>query len=164
MEEYEEKLTPEMMQEMNEHEENQKEDAVDENFINQSEFPSGYGTPEPEPTYNQHSFISASLKEPMPEKVTYLEKGELGIPAFTIRFMQDMEDIAKYYLDPIVNKYFKDKQENRCADYFRQKIINVCDSGMSNNGFIHSMNVTKKMDMQRSRVNTIDNLKGGKKR
>ncbi len=164
MEEFEEKITPEMMQEMIEQEENSKEDTADENFIAQSEFPSGYGTPEPEQTYNQHQFISSALSEKKPEKVTYLERGELGIPAFTIRFMQDMEDIAKYYLDPIIKRYFEKEIENRCSDYFRQKIINVCDSGMSNNGFIHSMNVTKKMDMQRSRINNIDNFKGGKKR
>ncbi len=156
-------LTPEMYQEMQESEEIAKEDAVDENFMNQSEFPPGYGTPEPEEHHNQHTFISKSLGVENPEKVTFLQQGELGIPAFTIRFMQDMEDIAKYYLDPIIKKFGEEGSINRCSDYFRQKIINVSDSGMSNQGFLQQMNITKRMDMQRTRKNSIDNLKGGKR-
>jgi len=52
------------------------------------------------------------------------------------------------------------------ADYFRQKILNITDSGMSKDGFAMNLNVTKKMDTIRKRVreNLIQNLQGGKKR
>ncbi len=157
-------ITPEMVQEMKDAEDEQKEDMSDENYMQQNEYPQGYGLQERESSFNQHTFLANSLSQDMPEKVTFLEKGELGVPAFTIRFMQDMEDIAKFYLDPIIEKYCEPGTINKCSDYFRQKIINVCHSGMSNNGFIQGLNVTKRMDMQRSRKNNIQNLKGGIKR
>jgi len=58
------------------------------------------------------------------------------------------------------------KIENRVSDYFKQKIINITDSGMSNEGFMANLNVTKKMDSVRRKVrdNRIENLKGGKKK
>ncbi|KKM74091.1 hypothetical protein LCGC14_1403810 [marine sediment metagenome] len=44
--------------------------------------------------------------------------------------------------------------------------LNITDTGMSNEGFMANLNVTKKMDTVRKkvRVDNIQNLKGGKKR
>ena len=73
------------------------------------------------------------------------------------------EDISKFYLDDLAIIY---GVHNKVSDYFRQKIINITDSGMSNEGFTMNLNATRKIDSTRSkiRVNPIDNLKGGKKR
>ena len=89
-----------------------------------------------------------------------------------------MEDIAKYYLDPLLVS-LKEEQEalkekgkpyvdidveknNGIANYFYNKIQNVTDSGMSNMGFSMNLNVTRKMDATRRKSQaSMDNLKGG---
>lgn len=120
-----------------------------------------YGLPEPEPMYNQHSFIATSINRELDtEKVTYLTESELGRPLFSVRFLLDMEDILKYYLDDLCVQY---DVQNRLSDYFRKKIHNVSSSGMSNNGFIQNLNASKRLEITRKRIkNPIDNLKGGK--
>ncbi|KKL24347.1 hypothetical protein LCGC14_2416190, partial [marine sediment metagenome] len=94
-------------------------------------------------------------------RTTYLTEGELGRPLFTVRFLLDMEDIAKYYIDPLSEEL---KIDNRIAKYFWEKIQNITSSGMSNLGFGPLLSVTKRMDITRKKVKgNIDNLKGGRK-
>lgn len=157
-------LTPEQMNELQFEQEEQIEDQQDDNFENQQELAEMYGSPEPEERQNQHSFIhKAAFGDGDTLRTTYLNEWELGKPMFSIRFLLDMEDISKFYLDDLSIEL---KQINRVSDYFKQKIMNITDSGMSKEGFTANLNVTKKMDSirQKVRVNPIENLQGGKRR
>ena len=157
----EQQVTPEMLEELEEHQEDETADAQEESALNNQEFQEAYGSPEPEPVFNQHAFISGTLNFDSPEKVTYLSESELGRPLFNMRFLLDVEDIVKHYLDDLFKRH---NVENKVSKYFRRKINNFADSGMSNQGFIQNMNVTKKMDMTRKRIKNlgnVNNLKGG---
>lgn len=138
-----------------------------------------YGGADPDEKMNAHTFLhNAAFKTKDTTRVTYLKEEELGRPLFSVRFMLDMQDIAKYYLDPLLaelkaeqerlkkagKEYFEidiDKH-NGIANYFYNKIQNVTDSGMSNMGFSMNLNVTRKMDSTRRKSRaSLDNLKGG---
>ena len=152
------------MQEYQDMQEEAADDAQDEQLLNTQEFQEAYGSPEPEEKQNQHSFLhKAAFESKDTVRTTNLNEFELGRPMFNVRFLLDMEDISKFYLDEMGEEY---KIPNKIADYFRQKILNITDSGMSKDGFAMNLNVTKKMDTIRKRVreNLIQNLQGGKKR
>lgn len=154
----------EFKQQMEEEMENSEtEDTADqqqEQMLNQQEFQEAYGVPEPEQQFNQHAFLAKSLEFGESEKVTYLGESELGRPLFNIRFLLDIEDIAHYYLDKMAKDY---GCENKIAQYFREKINNVCASGMSNKGFVQNLNVTRRMDATRKRIKNLTGMKGGEK-
>lgn len=161
-------LTEEELEELQEIQEDTAEDAGDDQREDIAEWQEAYGSPEPEEKHNQHTFLSNAVKSTDTVRTTYLDEWELGRPMFNVRFLLDMEDISKFYLDEMAiglsstdNPVF-----NNVANYFRQKILNITDSGMSKEGFAMNLNVTKKMDMLRKkvRVSNIENLKGGKKR
>lgn len=154
-----ERIQQQMMEEMEDLSLDEAQDSQDESMINQQEFQEAYGVPEPEQSFNKHAFLFESLKQDNPEKVTFLHSGELGRPLFTVRFMLDMEDIAISHLDDLLKKY---NLPNKISSYFRAKIENTADSGMSNEGFIQKLNVTQKIDMKRTRVKNLANLQGGK--
>lgn len=157
-------ITEEELEALEEMQEEQMEDQAQDNFENSQELQEAYGAPEPEERQNQHSFLHKSaFGSEDTLKTTYLNEWELGRPMFNIRFLLDMEDISKFYLDDLCKKY---ESDNRVSNYFKQKIKNITDSGMSKDGFISNLNVTKKMDSMRSkvRVNPIENLKGGKRK
>lgn len=155
--------TPELLDEMENLQEDQLQDQQDAQFDAQQE--AGYGYPEAEEKFNQHTFIDKSVfNSPDIEKVSYLKQEELGRPLFNVRFLLDMEDIAKHYLDPLIKKHNL-QMSNRIADYFRHKINNICSSGLSNQGFIQTINVSKKLDIARTRSRgTPENLKVGDER
>lgn len=151
----------EMIEEMKDLENDEAQDSQDESMMNSQEFQEGYGVPEPEQQFNQHSFLANSLNHENPEKVTFLTESELGRPLFNMRFLLDIEDITTYYLEDLFKKY---GVRNRISIYFREKIKNIADSGMSNKGFIQRLNVTKNVEMTRKRVRSNSNLnnqKGG---
>ncbi len=148
-----------MMEEIENIQLDESQDQQDEQMSNSQEFQDSMMT-EPDMPFNQHTFLANSLDQENPEKVTFLSTSELGIPLFNMRFLQDIEDVCKHYLDGLCKEY---GMENKISNYFRAKIINISDSGMSNQGFIQNMNVTKKVDMTRTRKRNLDNLKGGKK-
>lgn len=152
-------LTSEQMEELQEMQEEALEEQQEDQVENQQELAELYGSPEPEQKQNQHSFLFRSAFETQDTlRTTFLNEFELGKPMFNIRFLLDMEDIAKFYLDPLCIDV---ETPNRVSDYFKQKIKNITDSGMSKEGFTANLNVTKKMDSvrQKVRVNPIDNLK-----
>lgn len=158
-------ITPEDMEEMMELREEELEDNQEDNFITNQELVEGYGGVQPDETLNAHSFLhKAAFGSRDTVRTTFLQEGELGRPLFTVRFMLDMEDIAHYYLDPLLREMnLNPKDYNLIATYFWQKIQNVTQSGMSNKGFAMNLNVTRKMDTIRRRVkNSIEQLKGGK--
>ncbi len=137
----------------------QQQDMQDEQAMtNQENMDGGIGVPEPEQQYGQHKFLAESLYHTSPEKVTFLDVYELGRPIFNMRFLLDIEDVCKYYLDELCKEY---GNENKIAEYFRAKIQNIADSGMSKDGAIQMANVTKKVDVTRRRTRNIENLKGG---
>ncbi len=148
-----------MMDEIENIQLDEAQDQQDEQMINTQEFNDGM-MPGQEPQFNQHTFLAGSLDQDNPEKVTYLSESELGRPLFNMRFLQDIEDVCKHYLDDICKEH---GIQNKISQYFRAKIQNIADSGMSNKGFIQNMNVTRKVDMTRTRKRNLDNLKGGKK-
>ena len=157
-----EEISQEMIDEIEAQREEESEDADEDRNIMNQEFTEGYGYPEPEEKFNQHTFLTKSLDHYEPEKVTYLNQYELGRPLFTVRFLLDLEDVCKHYLDKLCEEL---EVKNKIAQYFREKIINVSSSGMSNEGFVQNLNVTKKMDSTRHRIrNPIANLKGGNPR
>ncbi len=154
-----EEFEQQMYDEMQDSGMEQLEDQEDDRLQSQYDFQSTYGSPEPKEQFNQHSFLSNSLMFDQPEKVTFMTESELGRPLFSLRFLLDIEDIAKYYLDDIaldLGIY------NKIALYFREKITNYCSSGMSNKGFVQNLNVTKKMDTVRQRIRNLPEVKGGK--
>lgn len=158
-EEYQQALVEELKQLQKE----EQEDEAMEQMENQQNWQELYGNPEPEEKQNAHSFLhkAAFGDEESTLRTTFLHEGELGKGLFTVRFLLDMEDIVKFYLDSLVEK--NGATYNRVAKYFREKITNVSSSGMSNRGFSMNLNVTRKMDSTRTREKyNIDNLKGGK--
>ncbi len=174
------KVMEEMQQEMEE----MKDEEQQDQFENNLDFQEGYGPPEQEERRNSHTFLHrAVFDEEDTIKLTNLDYEELGRPLFNVRFLLDMEDIAKFYLDEeILDMNIKEKERlekekskdeneldkeqliivNKIADYFKQKIKNITDSGMSKDGFTAGLNVTKRVDTTRKRVreNSMDNLKG----
>lgn len=147
----------EMEEEMEENQLDSSEEMQSDNALSQYEVSQAYGSPEPEEKHNQHTFLATSLYFNEPEKVTFMSESELGVPLFNLRFLLDIEDIAKYYLDDTA----KDLElRNKIADYFREKINNICSSGMSNKGFVQNLNVTKRMDTTRHRIRS-NRMKGG---
>ena len=159
----EQPMTAEELQEYQEMQEDAADETQEDNFDNNQDFSEAYGSPEPEEKHNQHTFLSKAIEAENTVRLTHLNEFELGRPMFNIRFLLDMEDISKFYLDELAKELGVD---NKVSDYFKQKIQNITDSGMSKDGFAMNLNVTKKMDSirQKVRVNNIENIKGGKKR
>ena len=156
-------LTEEEMMQLEEMQEDALEDSQEDQLDNTQDYHEAYGAPEPEEKYNQHTFLSKAVEKKDTLRVTNLNEFELGRPMFNIRFLLDMEDISKFYLDEMAKKL---GITNKVAEYFRDKITNITDSGMSKDGFAMNLNVTKKMDTVRKKVreNPIENLQGRKKR
>lgn len=158
-------LTPEQLEEIQEFQEDMADDQQEDQFDNTQEFQDAYGSPEPEEKQNQHSFLhKAAYGTEDTVRTTFLNQEELGRPLFAIRFLLDLEDISKWYLDDYAKLYGK-HEINRVSDYFNQKVKNITDSGMSNDGFSMKLNVTKKIDSVRRRVRgNVENFKGGAKK
>ncbi len=156
-------LTPEELKEYQEMQEDAADETQEDQFLNSQENAEAYGSPEPEEKHNQHTFLSKAVDSKDTVRTTYLDEWEVGRPLFSVRFLLDMEDISKFYLDELAED---NDIKNNISNYFRQKILNITDSGMSKEGFTMNLNVTKKMDVMRKkvRVNNIENLKGGKRR
>ena len=160
----EEKVTPEEIEEYQEDQKIEGEETEEDRMMTQQELAEAYGSPEPEEKQNQHSFLhKAAFLSGDTVRTTFLSESELGRPLFSVRFLLDMEDVSIHYLDGFAEKC---EGTNRIAIYFRNKVLNITDSGMSNKGFAMNLNVTRKMDTTRTRVKgNIENLqKGGKKR
>ncbi len=159
----EEQITPEEIEEYQEEQKIEGEESDEDRLAAQQEFAEAYGSPEPEEKHNQHTFLSKAVGAKDTVRTTFLSDSELGRPLFSVRFLLDMEDVSRHYLDIFAVEY---GGSNRIADYFLNKVQNITSSGMSNKGFAMNLNVTRKMDTTRTRVKgNIENLqKGGRKR
>ena len=143
-------------------EEDTREDVADDQQDSQMEFQEGYGPPDPEERHNAHTILSKAISAQDTLRTTDLDKDELGKPIFNVRFLLDMEDIADFYLAELCEEH---KMINKIAEYFRQKIVNITDSGMSKEGFTMKLNTTRNVNVERTkRKVSIDNLKQGKRR
>ena len=166
---YEQEMTPEMMEQLEEEQALKALEAEEDRFLQSQEFQEGYGHPQAEEKHNPHSFLhKATFETSDTIKTTFLTEEELGRPLFSMRFLLDMEDIAKHYLDPLAKKYpGKDKEMgNKISNYFFMKALNMSNSGMSNLGFAMNLNVTRRMDTTRKRVSeeSMKNLKQTKRK
>ncbi len=156
-----EEFEQQMLEEMQNLEEEGQSDQQQNDFIERQAWQEAYGVPEQEQQFNQHAFLANSLMFDSPEKVTFVNESELGRPLFNLRFLLDIEDICKYYLDGLSTEL---GTQNQIAEYFRAKIVNICSSGMSHKGFVQNLNASKKIDVTRKRVRELEPLKGGKVR
>ncbi len=151
----------EMMEEMQENNLDDAADSTEDSMLNSQNWQEAYGVPEPEERVNQHTFLKSSVDSDAPEKVTFMSESELGRPLFNLRFLLDIEDICKFYLDEMAKEYGID---NRISNYFREKINNICSSGMSNKGFVQNLNASRKIEVTRSRIKNLEPIKGGRTR
>jgi len=144
-------------------EEEEKEEAMEDQEDLRQDMMDTYPVPEPEEMVNSHSFLhKAAFGSGNTVRTTFLSESELGRPLFNIRFLSDMEDIAKHYVDPLLKKYGMKTKQNLIALYFWNKRENVTESGMSNKGFAMNLNVTRKVDATRKRVRpNFEGMKGG---
>jgi len=157
-----EDLTQEELDYLKNLREEELEDSEEDRILTSQELGEGYGPPLPEERHNQHEFLSKSTDKLHVDRFTFLDEEELGRPLFNVRFLMKLEALSKHYLDKICEA---NGVENRISEYFRREIDNICSSGMSKNGFIQMMNVTKKVDTTRTRRrDNIENLKGGSKK
>ncbi len=155
-------LLQQMEQESLEESQDLKEDEQEDQYELSQELLDSYNAIEPEEKFNQFTILSNALRAPDTVKTTWLSESELGRPLFNIRFLLDMEDIAKYYIDPLLNGMKLDPDQfNAIAVYFKAKKENVTSSGMSNKGFAMNLSVTKKVDATRKRIKNITDMKGG---
>lgn len=160
-----EELTPEMMEALEEEQEDTGEDGEYDRLQLSQELQEAYGAPEPDEKINQHAFIDkAAFKSKDTIRTTFLTESELGRPLFNVRFLSDMEDVVKSYIDEMAERIFGTKDANAIAFYFLEKRRNVTESGMSNKGFAMNLNVTRRMDTTRKRVKELPpQMKGGGK-
>ncbi len=153
-------ITPEMLEELEEAEQDKVIEGEEDRLLRSQEIQEAYGYPTPDEKHNQHTFLSKAVDAENTIRVTYLDKEELGRPLFSVRFLMDMEDVANHYLNPIA-EHLKEKDGNKISVYFLQKALNITDSGMSKEGFAMNLNVTKKMDTTRRKLSeaSLKNLK-----
>ncbi len=161
----EEDYEQELLEEMQSQQEDDASETQAEQMMNQQEFQEGYGAPEPEEKQNQFQFLNkAVFDSPDYTRTTFLTESELGRPLFNVRFLLDMHDISKYYLDSMIKAMGGEpNKDNKIAGYFWEKIQNITGSGMSNKGFAMNLSVTKKMDTVRRRVRDLNKPMEGKK-
>ncbi len=154
----EEEMNEIMVNELEELEGLRSAESEEERMTNQQEWQEAYGSPQSEEMRNPSSFLhEATFGTEDTVKTTFLNQEELGRPLFSMRFLLDLEDICKHYIDPLcLSLHLDPKESNKIAKYFRDKIKNVSDSGMSNLGFAMNLNVTKKMESTRSRVQNLE--------
>jgi hypothetical protein len=133
---------------MNEEEEQNFEDETELRAEINQEVMEGYGAPTGEEKINQHTIFKKALENKDTIRTTYLTKGELGKPLFSVRFYLNCLKISKRFNAREVDKYFL------------EKIRNITDSGMSNEGFLMKLNVSNRKQVTRKTEKKESELKG----
>lgn len=156
-----------LMQEMMEDEQlDQLEEQEQDRFENLNQMQDAFGAPEPEEKINQHAFLNkAAFMSPDTVRTTFLSESELGRPLFSVRFLLDMHDISKHYIDNMAEELgFSKNKDNKIAIYFWEKVQNITASGMSYKGFTMNLNVTKRMEATRRRFRApVQQAQGGER-
>lgn len=129
-------------------EDSQYEEAENRAEVN-AEVAEEYGAPTPEEKINQFTITDKAIKRKDSLKTTYLTKGELGLPLFSVRFYLDCASIADVYNSQLIKEYFLNKIQNTAA------------SGMSNEGFIMKLNVTNRREVARRHTRTLPTKEEG---
>ncbi len=160
--------TEEELELMKEAQEDATSEGAEDSFLDQQEYMEAYGSPQAEEKLNQHAFLNKAVFNTLNTvKNSYFTEEELGRPLFNVRFLMDMEDIAKHYLDPFISLFENEDKpvENKISNYFLMKAYNISESGMSREGFAMNLNVMRQVQMTRKRErDPLENLKGGKKK
>ena len=139
-------------------------DSQEDEMLNRNEFQEAYGAPEQEQQSNAHTFLREAVFDSQDTtKTSFLTESELGRPLFNVRFLADIYDICRHYLDPICKQLnISPEENNRIAKYFWEKSQNVTNTGMSNKGFAMQLNVTRKLNTTRERIKNLEpQRKGG---
>ncbi len=100
----------------------------------------GYGSPQPEEKINQFKIFNDAINKYDTTRVTYLTKGELGRPLFSVRFYLQCYKRALAWNAPLV------------AEYFKKRAGVITDSGMSNEGFMMRLPVSSNRNVKRTHV------------
>ena len=157
-------VTEEMLEALEEAEQERLEEAEDDRLQRAQEFQEGYPPPTDDEKHNQFTFLNkAAFESENTIRTTYLDKEELGRPLFSVRFLLDMEDVAKHYLDPIAEHL---KGTNTISTYFLRKAQNISDSGQSKEGFMANLAAKKIIDTTRRKLSeaSLKNLKQRQRR
>ena len=150
--------------------EDDKEDDLQETLEDQygmtKDVQESYADFDKDEKHNAHSFLHrATFESDDTTRTTWLAEHEIGKPHFTVRTLLDLEDISKYYLDPFIKAMGMSPQRNNgISNYFRAKVLNITDSGMSNKGFAMNLNVTQKRDSTKQRIKELAQLGMRKKK
>lgn len=128
-------------------------DASEESYEENMQIQKDYMAPEAEEKLNQFAIIKHAIKDKDTTRTTYLTPEELGRPMFSVRFYQDYCDFAGHYLNGTLDEMGFDPQtSNFIAHYFKNKVLNITNSGMSNKGFTMNLSVTQKRDTTKKRI------------
>ena len=147
-----------VLEELEDIEADKSAESQEESMMNQQDWQEAYGSPQSEEVINPARFLHrAAFESEDTLRTTHLNEYELGRPLFSVRFLLDLEDVCKHYIDPLcIALGLKPEEHNKVSKYFKEKIKNVSDSGMSKEGFIAQLNVTKKIESTRSRIKNLD--------
>jgi len=158
-----EQYTQDELDEIEDMQEDTMEDTQASNLELSEEMKEAYGYPEPEEKMNQHSFLhKAAFESPNTLKTTYLNSQECGRPDFPVRFLLSVKTVSEQMLDEITKEI---GIPNIISRYFNEKVMNITNSGMSQEGFAMNLNVTRQINTTRKKIRSgnIENLRGGSK-
>lgn len=124
--------------------EDMKEDMMEDDKELQQELTDeekeAYGVPEPEQTFERFKFLTEVRDRDDTLRTSYLTKGELGMPLFSVRFWENLKLIAD----------LKDKQI--LAGFLHNKALATTHTGLSREGFLLNTAITKRKEQQKSRT------------
>lgn len=162
-----EELERGMLQKIEDMQEQERIEKEQDRMLEDSQLREGFPMePSIEEQMNPSAFLHrAAFDEEDTSKTTYLTQQELGKPLFSVRFLMELKNIAHFHLTPIMKEVgLNPEKENRIANYFWDKVQNISNTGLSNEGFAMNLNVTRKMDMTRKKTNENlmqNQVKGG---
>lgn len=138
------------------------EDDAADTYEDNMDVQKDYLAPEPDEKHNQWSTINKAISTKDTVRTTFLDANEIGRPLFSVRFYLDQEDLAHHYLDKELSAMgYVPVGANIVAEYFKNKVQNITDSGMSNKGFTMNLAATSKRDVTKKRIREVP--KDGKK-
>lgn len=132
-----------MSEEYDQEDSNAYDDAERRNEVSQ-EVMEAYGSPVPEEKINQFKIFDKAIERRDTTRTTYLTKGELGKPLFSVRFYLNCYETAKSFNAPLIEKYFL------------KKAGVITNTGMSNEGFILKLSVSSNRTVKRTHVKSED--------
>ena len=96
-------------------------------------------TPETEKILDKYKFLNEVKESDNTIKTSYVTKAELGKPLFPVRFWLEIASYAKL------------KNYDTIRKYCLEKANNITDTGLSNEGFLLGLVVTKRRETKTAR-------------